>query len=76
MLHLNVSVEDGNLGVLNVLNGSFGSLGHDDTSNNDGVVSATTEDFLDSDVVNVEFLHIVGHGKNGSLSNKFREEIF
>jgi hypothetical protein len=75
LLHFNVGIEYSNLGVLNVLDGSFGSLGHNDTLNNSGVVSATTENLLDSDVVNVEFLHIVGHGKDSSLSNKFGEEV-
>lgn len=58
LLHLNVSVEDSNFGIGNVLNRGFRSFGHNNTSDNLGVHGATTENLLDSDVVNVEFHYV------------------
>jgi len=75
LLHLNVSVENGNLGLLDGADSGLGAADDNDTVDNLGIVDTSTEDFLNTDVVNVKVGNSLGHGVDGSLGDFLAEEV-
>jgi len=75
LLHLDVGVEDGDLAVEALANGSHGSAGHDHTVDNLGVENTATKNLEDAHVVGAEVVALSGHGVDGSLGDEASEEV-
>lgn len=76
LLHLNVGVENSNLSLDDTFDLGLGGLGNDNTLDDLGVSDTTAENLLNSDGINIEFLCVLGHAVDGSLTNEFGEEFF
>jgi len=76
LLHLNVSVEDGNLGLDGRLVGGLRSSNAEHTVDDFGVFDASSENLSDTDIFAREAGSLLGESVNGGLSDKSGKEIF
>lgn len=75
LLHLNVSVEDNNLGVGGGFVGGLGSSDTEHTVNDLRVLNRSTENLLDTDVLTREARLSFGESVNGGSSDEVGEEV-
>jgi len=75
LLHLNVCVENNNLGVKDVVDGGLGLSDDNHTSNDLGVTKSTSKNLLNSDVVGAEGGLSSWNGMEASLSDQFPKSV-